>query len=92
MIIGKELPTFDRNVLLQFVNKVKVPQVRTHELTRILLQFIFDKNPLLSEENVSRDNSSLNLQVIVTLLIIVLKQLVTSLYLLVLFMQKVSNC
>ena len=92
MIIGKELPTFDRNVLLQFVNKVKVPQVRTHELTRILLQFIFDKNPLLSEEKVSRDNSSLNLQVIVTLLIIVLKQLVTSLYLLVLFMQKVSNC
>ena len=40
--IGKKLPTSDRNVSLQFSNKVKAPLVRTFEFSRILLQCISD--------------------------------------------------
>ena len=67
IIIGKQLPTSDRNASLQFFNEVKVPSVITFELTRILLQSISnvisgsnnwkDKDSLNSKNNTSHGNS-----------------------------------
>ena len=67
IIIGKQLPTSDRNASLQFFNEVKVPSVITFELTRILLQSISndisdsinrkDKYAFLSKEYHSLDIS-----------------------------------
>ena len=65
----KILPISDRNVSLQFSNKVKSPPVRTFEYTCILLQSIFDdmsdlinwkdEDWLYSKEEFSLDNSVL---------------------------------
>ena len=40
--IGKKLPASDRNALLQFINKIKAPPIRTFEFTHILFKSISD--------------------------------------------------
>ena len=95
--IGKQLPFFNRNVWLQLGNNVKAAPVTTFEFTRILLQSISndisdsinwkDKDSLNSKKErslgisvkLTRNSCSLNNCT---------KHLVTSLYLLIIMIQK----